>query len=424
MKKSLFILFALFQFFSYAQNVGINNSGATPNISALLDIDAAPANDKGILIPRIGLTQTSSNAPIGAGVATSLLVYNTASLNDVTPGYYYWDSTKWVRLLGSNNAWLLLGNAGTTAGTNFLGTTDAQSLVFKTNNTEWMRLLTTGNLGVGTATPQEKIHVYAANAGIMAEDNTFPGNVALLQASSTFAGPSIVAHTNTSNLSTFNTVANRIEFGNAGIIFRNSPATTIGTARVFTERMRITNAGDVGINTANPLSKLQINADVNIGREWGDVLQICQAAVDRGEVFDVADGGAGTFSMVNGNFRTDFQCGGHRYLVGYIDLPAGKYQITIQTRALPVYTNCNGGGNGPNSMRVGVWLVAGGTLVTDPTICSVDGPSPINTSKVTYTTNGPIATVAAGTYGIWIVPNQFLGDYQTLMMSAKIWRLE
>ncbi len=407
-----------------AQNVGINNTGASPNASALLDVDAAPTNDKGILIPRVPLTQTSSNAPIGGGVATSLMVYNTATANDVTPGYYYWDGTKWVRILGSNNAWLLLGNAGTTAGTNFLGTTDAQSLVFKTNNTEWMRLLTTGNLGVGTATPVEKIHAVGPNAGIMAEDNTFPGNVALLQASSTFAGPSIVAHTNTSNQATFNTIANRIEFGNSGIIFRNSPATTVGTARVFTERMRITNAGDVGINTTTPQSKLQINADVNIGREWGDVLQICQAAVDNGEVFDVADGGAGTFSMVNGNFLTNFQCGGHRYLVGYIDLPAGKYQITLQTRGLPVYTNCNGGGNGPNSMRVGVWLVAGGTLVTDPTVCFADGPSPLNTSRITYTTNGAIATVAAGTYGIWIVPNQFLGDYQTLLMSAKIWRLE
>ncbi len=37
--------------------------------------------------------------------------------------------------------WALLGNAGTTAGTNFLGTTDAQDLVFKTNNTERWRVL-------------------------------------------------------------------------------------------------------------------------------------------------------------------------------------------------------------------------------------------------------------------------------------------
>src|ERR1039458_7151635 len=134
-----------------AQRVGINTTGSLPNASALLDVDAAPGNNMGILIPRISLTQTSSNAPIGASIATSLLVYNTATINDVTPGYYYWNGTIWVRML--NQAWLLTGNAGTTAGTNFIGTTDLQDFVFKTNNTEWMRILSGGNVGIGIAAP-------------------------------------------------------------------------------------------------------------------------------------------------------------------------------------------------------------------------------------------------------------------------------
>src|ERR1035441_531282 len=76
-----------------AQRVGINTTGTAPNASALLDIDAAPGNNMGLLIPRLALTQTTSNAPIGAGIATSLLVYNTASVNDVASGYYYWNGT-------------------------------------------------------------------------------------------------------------------------------------------------------------------------------------------------------------------------------------------------------------------------------------------------------------------------------------------
>jgi hypothetical protein len=36
--------------------------------------------------------------------------------------------------LSSTSGWSLSGNGGTTAGTNFLGTTDAQGLVFKVNN--------------------------------------------------------------------------------------------------------------------------------------------------------------------------------------------------------------------------------------------------------------------------------------------------
>ena len=50
----------------------------------------------------------------------------------------------------AGTVWSLTGNAGTTPATNFLGTTDNQSLVFKTNNTEWMRLDTSGRLGLGT----------------------------------------------------------------------------------------------------------------------------------------------------------------------------------------------------------------------------------------------------------------------------------
>jgi hypothetical protein len=147
-----------------AQKVGINTTGALPNASALLDVDAAPGNNKGLLIPRVPLTQISSNAPIGAGVATSLLVYNTSSVNDVTPGYYYWDGTQWVRLLNPTDAWLTLGNAGTTAGTNFVGTTDAKDLVFKTNNIEWMRILSGGNIGIKTATPLVSLQINATDA--------------------------------------------------------------------------------------------------------------------------------------------------------------------------------------------------------------------------------------------------------------------
>jgi hypothetical protein len=70
----------------------------------------------------------------------SELVYNTATsgvgINQVTPGYYYWDGSLWIRLATGNAtaSWALTGNAGTTAATNFLGTTDDIDLVFRRNN--------------------------------------------------------------------------------------------------------------------------------------------------------------------------------------------------------------------------------------------------------------------------------------------------
>jgi hypothetical protein len=173
---SVFLLIPVFlQFFCgagnlSAQNVGINTSGTTPNTSAGLDIDFA---DKGLLIPRVTLTQTSNNAPIGAGVATSLLVYNTATINDVTPGYYYWSGSAWVRLAtgSGTSGWLLTGNAATDPAINFAGTTDAKDFVLRANNVERERITSGGfvylspsSLPLWGTPPQLKIRTDAAHS--------------------------------------------------------------------------------------------------------------------------------------------------------------------------------------------------------------------------------------------------------------------
>lgn len=134
-----------------AQNVGINGTGAAPVTSAILDIDAT---NKGVLVPRVLLSATNSNAPIGATVVNSLLVFNTftggAAGYTVSPGYYYWNSTtaRWVRISSDGDNWRLMGNAGTVETTNFLGTTDGAALRMRTNNFERFEIST----GTGTAT--------------------------------------------------------------------------------------------------------------------------------------------------------------------------------------------------------------------------------------------------------------------------------
>lgn len=52
---------------------------------------------------------------------------------------------------GGGSGWSLTGNAGTTPGTNFVGTTDAQDLVFKVNTQEKLRLLNTGSSNTDVA---------------------------------------------------------------------------------------------------------------------------------------------------------------------------------------------------------------------------------------------------------------------------------
>lgn len=55
-------------------------------------------------------------------------------------------------------SWNLNGNAGTTL-KNKLGTTSNVSLRFITNNRERMKILYSGNVGIGTPSPEQKLHV-------------------------------------------------------------------------------------------------------------------------------------------------------------------------------------------------------------------------------------------------------------------------
>ncbi|MCX7696239.1 MAG: hypothetical protein N2Z72_00925 [Bacteroidales bacterium] len=141
---------------SIAQNVGISETSITPHPSAMLEVRSS---NKGILIPRVVLIQTTLSAPI-ANPQTSLLVYNTATQNDVYPGYYYWDGAKWVRLLINQDlsfAWLLTGN--NISPQHFIGTLNNEDFKIYTNNSEKIRITTQGFMGIGTSNPLAILHV-------------------------------------------------------------------------------------------------------------------------------------------------------------------------------------------------------------------------------------------------------------------------
>lgn len=110
-----------------------------------MDIDAT-TTPGGLLLPRIALTGTTNVSPLANHVA-GMAVYNTATMGDVTPHYYYNDGGKWVRLAAASvpsDDWTLTGNSGTVSGTNFLGTIDQESLRFRTRNFESFEI-TDGN---------------------------------------------------------------------------------------------------------------------------------------------------------------------------------------------------------------------------------------------------------------------------------------
>ena len=154
MKKILLSTVLFSSVIASAQNVGINSTGAAAVTSAALDVDMA---NKGVLIPRVALTTTGAFAPVTGVATTSLLVYNTASAgvfpSNVTPGYYYWDGAKWVRLMNSGSAWIVgtsAANVNTPGATGFLGTSDNNHVDLTTNGIVRGRLSNLGEFFIGT----------------------------------------------------------------------------------------------------------------------------------------------------------------------------------------------------------------------------------------------------------------------------------
>src|SRR5262249_53010949 len=111
-----------------------NSSSSTPLIYGDFSTNSVTINDSLI----------SKYFKMTNGASSGYLLQSDATGNGS------WVSTS---SLSINTAWNTTGNNGTTAGTNFIGTTDAVDWVVKTSNTERMRVLSGGNIGIGTTAP-------------------------------------------------------------------------------------------------------------------------------------------------------------------------------------------------------------------------------------------------------------------------------
>lgn len=160
-----------------------------------------------------------------------------------------------------SNGWGLTGNAGTNPATNFLGTTDNNRLVIRTNNIEQMTVLADGRVGIGTSSP----------IGRLVVSSTIPDNhirIDGVSPSITFTGaPGI----NNEGRIGYATVNNNFVQGalpgdlivqtlsaTSSVIF----GTTGGGAGNGVERARVTAAGFFGIATPAPTATLHTNGTV------------------------------------------------------------------------------------------------------------------------------------------------------------------
>ena len=116
--------------------------------------------------------------------------------------------------------------------TNLISTGAADPLIFSTNSTERMRITSAGNVGIGTASPGSKLDVVAQDAIRITGFQPFQ----------------TWRDSNDSNKGF------RIQTAAGNTLFSND-ATGGGT---YTERMRITDTGNVGIGTTSPGYRLDV----------------------------------------------------------------------------------------------------------------------------------------------------------------------
>jgi hypothetical protein len=183
------------------------------------------------------ITGTGANMVIGAG-GTITLQYN--------PTLSKWVCTASVGTVTSSNNWALTGNASTNSTTHFLGTTDNIGLVLRTNNAERMRITEGGNIGINNNAPSQalevngSIYLHSENQ-VLSVDAANLSRLGIVKKSGNF--PAIASGSATP------------------IIFGTWSTTSINgnvASGSMTERMRITEGGNVGIGTTNPQLKLDV----------------------------------------------------------------------------------------------------------------------------------------------------------------------
>ena len=158
-------------------SVGIGVTVPNAKLQINSSNQVAPANTDGIIIPKIDAFPTVNPTIAQNG----MMVFLTTTIGVKTPGFYYWDnaSIAWVEI-GFKN-WGLKGNSGTSATTNFIGTTDNNDFSFRRNSVRAGKIeLGNTSLGVNSFNPLNSgISNTAIGDGSLSSNTTANYNTAI-----------------------------------------------------------------------------------------------------------------------------------------------------------------------------------------------------------------------------------------------------
>ena len=219
------------------------------------------------------LIEVASNPSAGAGTPSPL--GSLAIVQDVAGGTsQLWQKTgvadtAWSRIATetvNSVTWSLVGNAGTSASSNFLGTTDAVDFVHRTNNVERLRILSAGSIVTGlTASATYR----TTNAGANVTTHFLIDPVSSLTSgdSISFDSANDIAFLRSNG--TRRILRSSIMLvditDTAGAEAGGLAFNTQTTGAAATEKVRIFAAGQVGIGiSASPLSLLDVNGQITL----------------------------------------------------------------------------------------------------------------------------------------------------------------
>lgn len=262
--------------------VAINTTNALPNSSALLDL---ASTGKGILIPRM----TTAERTAIAAPATGLLVFDNTSNS-----FWFYNGSQWMELTtgGGSSNWTVLGNNIYNSNSGNVGigaSTPFEKLTVDGN------VVTSGGIGIGTATPDLATYKLDVNGRIHNTGNIYTdGSVGIGTTT-----PNYKLQVNDGSMAIYNSGDSKFWAMHYNTINNSFQITEDGTPRVT-----ILNGGNTGIGTISPAYKLDvagaIRASGNI-QSQGNVSITGTATVNNG---------AGIVRSSNGNqLRTELYSG-------------------------------------------------------------------------------------------------------------------
>jgi hypothetical protein len=152
---------------------------------------------------------------------------------------------------------------------------EASNILLGFSGAERMRITSAGNVGIGTSSPASELHVRGAG-GTSAGTITSEALLHLQDSGGSVGNGGGILYG--ADQGSFAQIKGFIQDGTANTIGDLTFATRNATADAdLTERMRITSAGNVGIGTSSPITKLHISSD-------GEVVQLIDSSSNLGNI--------------------------------------------------------------------------------------------------------------------------------------------